>query len=336
MKIHLVIPLIVILFATARVGADDIYSGAHPAVSLIEASISDKPDALNSRRSIRVASYNIEHFTDGLDDDGGRTTAMAKQQAQMAATIIEKIHPDILMIMEIENATSLRLLNSKMTRPFPIGYITTFGTGHNHSKLNIAVLSRLPLEDVREIDFQDMKMQNRPPRGLLNFSVALGPKRELLVYGVHLKSNWGKKYKNIAKRRNGLLLLRKDEDALKSAAPDTQWEVLVMGDMNADPELKKMHGAPSLEPLADWADLWAGRTAEERVTLPTRTGDPNLEFDPATFDRIYASPELMLPPWRTMRPNTLQVGVVKQQTAKPGGKEGHVSDHYPVYVDILR
>ncbi len=48
-------------------------------------------------------------------------------------------------------------------------------------------------------------------------------------------------------------------------------------------------GDPSLKPLSDWKDLWRGRPLAERTTLPTRYGDPKLEFPPACFDRLFAS-----------------------------------------------
>lgn len=288
---------------------------------------------------IRVASYNIQNFTDGIEDDPARTPEHAAIHARAAAALLAEIDADLVVLQEIENMDALQLLNRQFSAPYPVAALTALGSrwGNNPEKLNLAVLSRLPIRDLRVLDFVGLKGTGQPPRGALSFILELEGPRRLLVYNVHLKSNFGRRAVNRAKRRNALRIVREDAERLLAAHPDESWEILVLGDLNTDPDVAEFAGDRTLDPLADWVDLWRGRPLEERVTVPTRYGDPALEFRPATFDRFIVSPELIRPPWTTDAPRVLQQGVNTTNVfALPGVDPGHVSDHYPVYVDLYR
>jgi hypothetical protein len=103
-----------------------------------------------------------------------------------------------------------------------------------------------------------------------------------------------------------------------------------------DPDQEQFATDPSFSSLSGWVDLWRGRPVEERITLPTRVGDPTLLFPPATFDRFFVSASLQEPPWVAGRPYVLQQGVDTNNVLSLPGENGHVSDHYPVYLDIVR
>ncbi len=287
---------------------------------------------------IRICSYNLENFTDGWWDGPERTFARVRAQAEGAAENISRIDPDIVIIEEIENGKALKKLNNCFRRPYNFGYVTHFnGRGRQVEKLNIGVLSRVPLADVREIDFEYMHGHLCPPRGVLSFEVNLGGGHCLLVYGVHFKSNWGKVRRNRILRRRAAEIVRRDAAVKVERRPDCAWEILVTGDMNVDPEAPGFGDDPTLKPFGGWQDLWLGRPRAERVTVPTRHGSPDLEFPPATFDRFIVSEELKHVPWRAGNPMVLKAGVDTNNVfAVPGGGTGHVSDHYPVYLDIYR
>lgn len=286
---------------------------------------------------LRLSSYNLQDFTDGVNDGEARTPERVDRQARGAATALDDINPDIAVFQELENGDVLRKINSKLSRPFPVGYITSFhARGGQDQKLNIGLLSRIPVSGVRELDFEHLEGAGRPPRGLLSFIVNLGDNRRLLVYGVHLKSNWGDARKNQFQRYHALKFLRADADAVVAQNPRFAWEILVMGDMNMDPASPGFNETKTLEPLKGWTDLWKGRPLAERMTLPTRYGDPSQEFPPITFDRFYASPELQTEPWVTQPPQVLQRGVDTNISVVAGENDVHVSDHYPVYIDLLR
>lgn len=287
---------------------------------------------------VRLASYNLQDFTDGRGDGDLRTPDRAERQARNAAALLDEINPDLVVIQEVENERALRLLNDRCARPFPAAFICRFAPGGDQDqKHNIALLSRLPVTGLRELDFGRLEGDARPPRGALSLVVELGEGHRLLVYGVHLKSNYGDRDKNVAKRWYALDIVAHDADRIRSKYPECEWEIVVAGDMNVDPESPGFAGDKSLEPLAGWLDLWQDRPLEQRITLPTRRGDPAAEFDPVTFDRFHASTELRQAPWIADLPQVLQKGCDTGHVQTAGGENDlHVSDHYPVWVDILR
>lgn len=287
---------------------------------------------------IRICSYNAENFCDGINDGTNATPAMAEKHAHGVASLLDEINPDIVVLEEMENIVALKRLNDALKTPYPIAFITRFASSWGEEqKLNIAVLSRVPLAGLRELDFGMFKGRGRPPRGMLNFFVELGQGRRLLVYGVHLKSNFGDRVKNEFQRLSAMKILRADADGMLSRYPQNEWEVLVMGDTNVDPEDPQFAKDPTFRPMRGWVDLWRGRPLAERTTLPTRHGDPALEFPSVTFDRFFASTNLVAAPWKVDEPQVLQRGVdTKSVFTLPGQGEFHVSDHYPIYVDIVK
>lgn len=287
---------------------------------------------------IRFCSYNIQDFTDGIDDAGNRTPALARGQARDAAGLIRGINPDVVVMQEVENGDVVALLNGSFHKPYPLAYVARFGFGtQRKDKLNIALLSRVPIENLRELDFEYMEGDWCPVRGALSFTIPAGGGHCFLVYAVHLKSNFGEWARNTAMRENAMRLIRKDADRFMKKASDIQWEVMVLGDMNVDPDSRYFSRDPSLAPFADWHDLWRGRPLAERVTVPTRHGDPMLEFPPACFDRFIVSPSLKVEPWTVGDPARVPRGVDTENVSTlPGINRNHVSDHYPVYLDVWR
>lgn len=288
---------------------------------------------------LRLASYNLQDFTDGRGDGDLRTPERAQRQARNAAALLEEIDPDLVVIEEVENERALLLLNYEFKTPFPAAFIARFAPGDDQGqqKHNIALLSRVPVVGLRELDFGRLEGAGQPPRGVLSFIVELGDRHRLLLYGVHLKSNYGEAPKNIARRWYALDIVRNDAERIRSKYPEYDWEIVIAGDMNVDPESTGFAGDKSLEPLKGWLDLWQGRPLAERVSLPTRRGDPLQEFDPVTFDRFHASSELRRGPWIAGLPQVLQKGCDTNNVQALAGESNlHVSDHYPVYVDLAR
>lgn len=293
-------------------------------------------DTIQAADRIRIATYNLQDFTDGVDDGTDRTTERAEHHARLAALIIAEMDPDVLVLQEIENANALSLLLEKLHYSYPLAYLTDFGE-QGGRPLNIAVVSRIPLADLRELDFAGLSGPGRPPRGVLSFTLELDPGRRLLVYAVHLKSNFGDPWKNRSKRYHALRLIRRDACRFVRRHPQYAWETMLLGDMNVDPELPQFARDCSLRPVHDWIDLWRGVPPGERVTLPTRHGDPEMEFPPAAFDRFIVSPQLVRSPWTAAVPHVLRRGVDTGNVFAAGGDNDiHVSDHYPVFLDLHR
>jgi len=287
---------------------------------------------------VRIGTYNIQNFTDGENDGYGRTAAIVERQVQGAARALHEVQADLMVIEEIENSVILQRLNEALPEPYPLGYVTRFDEGGRNDKLNIALLSRLPVREAKELDFSAIPRTRygHPPRGVLRFQVDLGADRRLLGYGVHLKSNHGDRPENVAKRQAAIRLILEDAAALAEAEPGVAWEVVVAGDMNTDPENEAFSDDPSLTAFGDWLDLWRGRPIAERVTIPKRVGDPAFEYPDAAFDRVVVSPELGKAPWKATGLESVKKFVrIDNSYIRAGQEDGHVSDHYPVYLDLL-
>lgn len=280
---------------------------------------------------LTLATYNVEHFSDGVKDGDRRDTRVAQAQAKGVAEILMSVDADIVLLQEIENGVALSMLNTALPEPYAFGYITDLGTaGHEFTKLNLGLLSRVPLENVREIDFGPLRGRERPTRGLLAFELPLEDNRRLLGYNVHLKSNYGSRQRNYAKRRNALIELVKDARQVTEAAPGVSWELFVAGDFNTDPDAESFREDPTLEPIADWTDAWRGKPIEERTTLPQRLGIPSQVFPSVAFDRVVVHPELTSAPWTLVDLTAIAVGVNTNDNTVMAPEGGHVSDHYPV------
>lgn len=285
---------------------------------------------------VRIAFYNIEHFTDAVNDGPERTPELARAQAQGAAALLSEIDPDVVLISEVENARALNQLNEAMAKPFAFGWVTELGDGTpDKPKLNFGLLSRLPPIEVVELDFASLQGNGRPPRGSLRAMFDLGSSHRLVVYGVHLKSNFGYRPRNMSLRKNALEQVVADAREVQKDQ-SVKWELFVVGDVNVDPEGAEFAGDWSLRPLKGWRDLWRGRPAHERITVPTRYGDPALEFPPATFDRIFAGADATNAPWVVGAPGVLPRGCNTRSVNDAPGANGHISDHYPVWVDVYR
>ncbi len=305
-----------------------------PAVPVYE----NPAPAATSADRIRVAFYNIEMFTDGIRDGRTRTPENVLAQAQGAAGIVEEINPDILIVAEIENASVLSMLNAALTEPYPVGHIVQFGTGGRRAeKMNIAMLSRFTPESVHEIDFGPLTGPGRPTRGVFRAIFDLGDQHFLLVYASHLKSNWGKADRNYSQRYHGMKLMLDDKRALVAAHPGRTWEVMYLGDVNTDPAIESFADDPTLGVIGHWHDMWAEHPdVATIITVPTRYGDPYREFPPALFDRILVHPGLREAPWSVTMPGVLAKGTETNDVNTLPGQGGHISDHYPIFIDAVR
>jgi endonuclease/exonuclease/phosphatase family metal-dependent hydrolase len=299
------------------------------------------PHAISNR--LRIATYNLEHFTDGRHDEPERTPEVFMTHARAAAEIIAEANPDILVLQEIENGRTLEFLNEQFADPYRYVYISKLRqTSGEKERLNLALLSRLRPRNVRQLGFYNLGGKGRPARGSLAAEFDLGDDLSLLVYNIHLKSNYGEAPKNQAQRAIALHHIAADavSETLQNDPDPTA--VLILGDTNVDPDTEAFATDPSLEPLAGgFVDLWRGRPIEERTTIPARqageTGDPLLVFPPSAFDRVFVSRNLAANgPWKALPPQTLQKGTDTTNNLTQPGFNGHVSDHHLVYVDLAR
>lgn len=292
---------------------------------------------------IRVATYNLEHFTDGRHDEPERTLEVFLTHARDAAAIIAEADPDILMLQEIENGRTLEVLNAQFEDPYPYIYISKLRqTSGEQERLNLAMLSRVRPHNVRQLGFYNLGGKGRPARGSLAAEFDLGGGFSLLVYGIHLKSNFGEAPRNQAQRAIALHHIAADVVSERLQNDPDPTSAIILGDTNVDPDTDAFASDPSLEPLAgSFVDLWRGRPLSERTTIPTRqageTGDPLMVFPPSAFDRVFATKNLAANgPWRVSPPRAIQKGTDVSNNLTQPGFNGHISDHFLVHVDLDR
>ncbi|NLB66052.1 MAG: hypothetical protein GX803_06255 [Lentisphaerae bacterium] len=301
----------------------------------------ETPPPAASLERIRVATYNIENFTDARNDGPERTPERYVAQARGAADIIAEVNPDILLLQEIENARVLIYLNSLFQQPYDYIYVTRLRRPNGtRDRLNLGLLSRLPPRRVRQLDFHALGGPVRPARGTIAATFHLPGDFALMTYGIHLKSNFGDDARNRAHRGLALHVIGGDAVAQTYRNLPRETAAMILGDTNVDPDTPQFADDPSLEPLAGaFADLWLGRPIDERTTIPTRhpgeTGDPDFVFPPSAFDRVFATRNLTADgPWLVGPPVSVQRGVATGCNITPPGVNGHISDHYLVYVDL--
>lgn len=294
-------------------------------------------EAVAVSNRLRLASYNIQNFTDGEDDGWYRTTRKVERHVANAARAVEAIQADVLVVQEIENEAILQRLNEALERPFAELYITRFDETGRNSKLNIALLSRVPVLNVEELDFSAVtESPVHLSRGAIRFQIELGEDRRLLGYGVHLKSNFGEFEENVEKRLASTAILRADANAVMAVHPGIEFEAVLLGDMNVDPAEEKWAEDASLSPFDDWNDLWDGVPLDVRTTHPERQGDPELSYPPVAFDRIIVHPALSEAPWTVGDAVVVREGLdLGNIYVDPGENDLHASDHYPIYADLL-
>lgn len=314
------------------------YTGDPLRTDLLPALSSEGVAAKVGSDSLRVAFYNIEMFTDGIKDGQNRTEARAANQARGAAAIIKKLDADILLISEIENARILNILNGDLDHPYAAGFVTDFGTDSGRTeKMNIGLLSRYEPLSVTEIDFGPLRGPGRPTRGILRSVFDLGDHHRLAVYATHLKANYGERNRNYSQRRNAMDMIRDDAANIEASQPDITWEVVVVGDFNTDPVNAQFKKDPTLAGMEGYEDVWSRQPDVAKiVTVPTRHGDPYREFPPALFDRILVGSALADHPWVAGKPGVLPEGTETENVKVLPGEGKHVSDHYPVYLDLDR
>ncbi|OQW96161.1 MAG: hypothetical protein BWK77_06140, partial [Verrucomicrobia bacterium A1] len=238
-----VLPTVALSFAFASLGAIRVSAAGPGREPLHPAFLTGTVAAVTG--AFRVVTYNIENFGDGVGDKG-RTPEIAAAHARDAAALIARLDPDLIVLQEIENAKALVLLNSALPHPYPTGYVTDFrprsGRIGDH---NVAILSRVPVEDVVERDFGALTGDVIPTRGFLRCTVPLPGDRRLVVYGTHLKSNFGRRDRNLAQRRIAMEAIRGDADEVLRGPGAAQTEVLLAGDMNTDPDSREFANDPT-------------------------------------------------------------------------------------------
>jgi endonuclease/exonuclease/phosphatase family metal-dependent hydrolase len=262
---------------------------------------------------VKVASWNLENFFDGWDDpyredEATEPAFVNERRRQRLADGIRMLDADVLCLQEIENRFALE----EFVRAYlpDSGYETVLVEGNDGRGIDVALLSRLPVESVtsyRHRRFRDADgVEQRFQRDLLR--VRVGAPLHADVFVVHLKSQAGGDEADrirAAEAREAASILRAE------LARDARWRALVAGDFN------EVLGQPTLEAFLDSR----GEGGAGLADACAGTDKPSYNQDPfvSRIDFILLTPALAA---------ELASGVVHDTL--PGVDLKCTSDHYPV------
>jgi endonuclease/exonuclease/phosphatase family metal-dependent hydrolase len=262
---------------------------------------------------LRVATWNLENFFDGWDDPyrGDETTEPAfvgEPRRRRIADALLQLDADVVCLQEVENRF---VLEEFVAAYLPgSGYRAVLVEGNDERGIDVALLSRLPIEAVtsyRDRRFADAAGVEREfQRDLLRVRVGGGLQADVFV--VHLKSQHGEEEADrirAAEAREAAAIFRAE------LARDPEWRALIAGDFNdvlGEPPLDAFL-APRASGGAGLADLCAGTES------PTYHQPPYV----SRIDFLLATPALAA--------ELAEAAVIERL---PGVDLKCASDHYPV------
>ncbi|MDP7061945.1 MAG: endonuclease/exonuclease/phosphatase family protein [Planctomycetota bacterium] len=187
---------------------------------------------------VRVVSWNIENFFDELDDpftndEVTNPSFVAPERQQRVSDAIHAMNPDVLCLQEVENRALLEKFNNAYLSD--LGYQVVLFEGNDKRGIDVALLSRLPIESVtsyRHLRFQDAEgREQKFRRDLLR--VRIGGKLNADAYIVHLKSQHGGKNADVIRTSEA----RAAANIIAAEmAVDADYRGFICGDFNEVPE----------------------------------------------------------------------------------------------------
>ncbi len=234
-----------------------------------------------AQTQVKAAFWNIAWFP------GKRPNAYKGEQVRQTKAVhedIRRLDADVIGLEEMRDFESASLAVQPLAG-FKVDVCSNFPPREGQADAQqVAIASRLqPMSAWAE----NWKAGSAitPPRGFAFAAYEIAPKKLLLVYALHLKSNRGELVENIAIREESmrqLLAHMKDMQAAYGKLGSIAW--LVGGDFNTAPDDPRFKNEKTLKDLTSsgfkWS--WEGMPLEQRVTLP-----PDARFPAACFDHIY-------------------------------------------------
>ena len=230
---------------------------------------------------VTAAFWNIAWFP------GKRPNAYKGEQVRQIKSVhadIARLDADVIGLEEMRDFESASLAVQPLAG-FKVDVCSNFPPREGQAEAQqVAIASRLqPMSAWAE----EWKAGSAitPPRGFAFAAYEVAPKKMLLVYALHLKSNRGELVENVAIREESmrqLLAHMKDMERAYGKLGSITW--LVGGDFNTAPDDPRFKEEKTLANLtaAGFRWSWQGMPLEQRVTLP-----PDKRFPAACFDHIY-------------------------------------------------
>lgn len=278
--------------------------------------------------TVRVVTWNVEHFVDAYDDpyvQNDREDSGAAMEGRLAlfADAVRALDADVLVLQEFESLPFLAALADSL---FPdLGYRFFSGTESLTWYQNVVVASRLPLGVVRAYNTVwtpiegETDDEGRPAsQSLVNhrvwmLDVLARPDYTLALVGAHLKAGRGPR--NEGWRRGQIRFLHAELDRLRALRPDAN--VLIAGDLNALADSEELQLLLNADGTAGPARF--SNPIDGQWTHPS--DDPQRQLD-------------YLLPSATMQPE-LVPGSMAVAGPLPPAQMAALSDHLPVVATFI-
>ncbi|MEM9883832.1 MAG: endonuclease/exonuclease/phosphatase family protein [Planctomycetota bacterium] len=281
--------------------------------------------------AVTIGAYNLENFFDVFDnpftgDEG--SGVKPRNEIEQIALAIRKLDADVVLLQELENEVALEAMISEFLPNEGYRYVAVQRTNSGRG-INLGVISRLPILELRSHRFQTLTHPDAPgrewrfARDVMRVTVDLGGDRPLELFNVHLKSNRDGPDDPNSRLYRTAEAIRLKQLIRDEVAADPGFLGIAAGDFNSNYETRPEQPRPwpamqyLLQPERDGTqlltDVHADLSDRDRVTIPGSG-----RFPPATFDYVLVTPAVA-------QAYVNRSAVVIQDRRLTGG-----SDHYPL------
>jgi len=249
---------------------------------------------------VKIVAWNLEWFPGRRPDAKPEEQARHMKQVQKA---LKKLDADILILTEVRDQDAVKEAVSLLPG-FKVNVVSDFQLRHQQIAIASRYKSRLAWSQ------RWLQPIYGPPRGFSFADLSLPGGAQLLVFGVHLKSNRGVDVMNRCMREASALQLIAYANFAKQRLGAKRTGVLLAGDFNTNLDSPKFKRDATCGMLR-YAGFWwpfATLPPEQRVTWHGR------DYDPVQFDHFFS--------WNLGR-----------SAARPLGYDT-VSDHHPIVMIV--
>jgi endonuclease/exonuclease/phosphatase family metal-dependent hydrolase len=257
----------------------------------VRAQAAEVPQPAASPPTITATFWNVQWFP-GRRPNASRGDE--NRQVRAVHTDLARLDSDIIALEEVRDYEHAALA-VKPLAGFKVDVCSNFPPreGQNEAQ-QVAITSRLqPLSAWSELWKPSGAIV--PPRGFSFATYQLTPRRLLLVYALHLKSNRGEIREDVRIREESMQQLIAHMKAMDSAygkLGELSW--IVGGDFNTAPEEPRFAEEKTVPGLraAGFHWVWEGIPFSSRITVPA-----DLRYPAACFDQVFFRGSTLVKAW---------------------------------------
>jgi endonuclease/exonuclease/phosphatase (EEP) superfamily protein YafD len=244
-----------------------------------------------SPTQLAITFWNIQWFP-GRRPNASR--AEENRQVRSVHADVALLNSDIIALEEVRDYGHAAVA-VKPLPGFKVDVCSNFPPreGQNEGQ-QVAITSRLPALSAWS-ELWKPSGAILPPRGFAFAAYEIAPRRLLLVYALHLKSNRGEIHEDMRIREESMLQLIAHMKAMEKAYAKLgtlSW--IVGGDFNTAPDELRFASEKTLTSLRaqnfSWA--WEAKPFNSRITVPA-----DLRYPAASFDQIFYRGATLLKAW---------------------------------------